>query len=132
MSATDRCCNQGDKARAPDRWWQDAPCCHQEDPQAAKGPAAKNLAESGSGDSWAYRTHTSGPGHGKRIKTHAQSIASISLDILGQKVHLLLLVSLFVFLKNYCFMFVYVHMLLLCKNMHVQQYTCVMRQKGRE
>lgn len=68
VSGTDRCCIQGDRARAPDRWWQDAPCCHQEDPRAAEAHAAKNLGESGSGNSWAYRTHTSGPVHGKRIK----------------------------------------------------------------
>ena len=66
---TDRCCIQGDRARAPDRWWQDAPCCHQGGPPAAEAPAAENLAESGSEGSWAYRTHTSGPGRGKRIKT---------------------------------------------------------------
>lgn len=85
VSGTDHCCIQGDKARAPDKWLQDAPCCHPEDPQAAKGPAAKNPAESGSGDSWCCRKHTSVPVHGKRIKTQAQAIAFISFDTLGQK-----------------------------------------------
>lgn len=49
-------------------WWQDAPCCHREDPAWAAAPAAENLAESGSENSWAYRTHTSGPGHGKKTE----------------------------------------------------------------
>lgn len=61
LSVTDHCYIQGDRARAPDRWWQDALCCHQEDRPAAEAPAAENLAESGSEDSWAYRTHISGP-----------------------------------------------------------------------
>lgn len=68
VSGTDRCCIRGDRTRAPDRWWQGAPCCRQEDPPAAGGPAAESLAESGSEGSWAYLTHTSGPGHGKRIQ----------------------------------------------------------------
>ncbi len=68
VSETDRCCIQGDRARAPYRWWQDAPCCHREDPPAAEAPAAENPAESGSGNSLAYLTRTSDPGYEENKK----------------------------------------------------------------
>ena len=74
VSDTDHCCIQGDRAKAPDRWWQDAPCCRLEDPPAAEGPAAENLSESASDDSWACRTHTSGPGHGKTIEENINKV----------------------------------------------------------